>query len=907
MKNKLILLALSLICALALSYWRASSQASEKFQKSDITQKDFKDTLKHNIIAHLETEYKLLTSSEQLHLMKREALIAHQYLVFFSAWANQKKTDRDIYMMQVTVGRNAIPIGFSPPRNLTLNPMSEDILFAADSSENKELGFARILYGQKDKFGNCLSITFLNWATHQKAKEESVPIEKQVVVLLEKAKEAHHYDLWFSPESLSTRFSKPLKNCTARLVESQSNQFIILADANPKYKISVDDKHITALGDSNHQNYAKSDEIELVSVGSAQQATFVQSIQNALRSYELITKDEDISLTHLKSKLSSEIDQTLFKILVDPKSPSFKPVGPISSINDAKTSSWYPPKIDVKSAYPGEGVWKELKLGEEKEVHVLKTFIRVDEQHPQLSVHLFAFDMRKLGIKLVAGGDPKKLEQEGIGSGKIKNDDLSNVVAAFNGANDIYQQHGLIQDQQILSPMRQGVATIAINQKGKAVVGVMDTEVEALIEDWGSFRQSYAPLVYAQGEQNQNLNVIQPQSEHGKLDDLYLSRSALGVTPKGTLIYAWSESATVAQINKALKLVGVEFAMSLSSDQDQTGLALFPSAKNPVKAIQKMSLDPQKWLEGTDQDFFYLMKTQSIPSAFPSKSTSIANTWNAKEGVWQQVPFQDVDPWLAVSYLSTPLSSEVSFVYIDSERLTPHLALGYQRGSEFENEISLPDIQVARLPIGLVATSLLSQNGGYGLKYLGKDYIPAVDQEMTFVINDQYVTEMDKWYTGSPVQLLSNIQTLIQGQTLIYYGKNMVQDATKTGEPLAALGRFSNGDLLLATIENGDMMALSKALELSGVENAMLLSVKGSNHIGQNQYFYQYQGKLYYAYLPEKVLRPAYYNISSKSVDVDKDLIKEKNVLISPEDALILTHKPTTPKIQIISSFKDLK
>ena len=888
MQAKLVLFILMIALSFAISYWKADSVAFSTFQESDhSTQADFHTLVKKNVIAHLSAQHRLETDFKQVFLMRMNSLLTKNYLVFFSAYQNGKNTERDVYMFQISVGENAIPFALSPPRNLTLNPNSEDVLYAVDSSEDDSQQVARMIYGQTDQKGDCRSVTFLNWSKEKSQKETS----------LERLQETHYYDLWFSPQTISVRFKNPLPNCGAKFVETmaknpnQNKQFWISSNQEDLFKVDAQTQSIHPSGNG----------VELISTNHESQ-TFIESIQNTLLTYQLITEDESLTLTEIKADLKTAFDQTLFEFFVDPKDPNFRPVSEVSSILDAKTASWHPPQIDVKQGYPNEGKWLPVKLSKddnaEKDAYLLKNFIRLDPQKPQLTIHLYAFDMRRLGLHFVGGGDPKNLALEGIGSGKVQRQHQTKVIAAFNGASQAVKT-GIIQEKQVLATPKQGLGSILMDDKGRSVLGVLDVDFDKIYPEWTSLRQTYPPITDLRLQVDSD---IPPQSPHGRLDDLYLTRSALGVTPKGTLIYVWSSSATVKQIDKALKLVGAHFALSLATDEQQVGLALYPEGNVPQKAYKAMDIQPKNWLEGVAKDFFYLVKSQSLPSEFPTKEP----TWQANEGVWQTIPFQDIDPWLATSYLSEKSmgGTQVSMLYVDGERLQPHLALGAIHGKEFEKEISLPDMPMVRIPLGLIVNPTVPTTSNdpkaivnlqtYGFIHQNKTFAPSVEKEMTFVMNPQGYHQLGRWVDGSIVKGVDQIQTLIQGQALVEGGQSLLSTPQITNEPVIALGRMLNGDLIFASIEQGDLQALAKALVLSGTENALLLSKQGSSEVGRNQYFYRYLGKVYYANLPEKVLKPALIE-------------SDQSVLLSFEDALIFTQNQPEPRARFVDSFESLK
>jgi hypothetical protein len=485
--------------------------------------------------------------------------------------------------------------------------------------------------------------------------------------------------------------------------------------------------------------------------------------------------------------------------------------------------------------------------------------------------------MRRLGIHFVAGGEPTQRHLEGVGSGKIRTKHRSSLVAAINGGPVEYQS-GIVQDGQVLSPFQYGQTSLVINPQGRALFGRLD--LDQLTPQWSNLRQSYAPLV---DDRVIDKNYVPPQSPKGRLDHLYMTRSALGINDRGTLIYAWSSSAQVKQIAEALKLSGSIFAMSLASDANQTGLATYPTPDQGKANLKSMQLDPNIWTTGSVYDFFYFVKAQSLPTSLSSRQPY----WKKGEGVWKPIRYQNVDPWIATSFLTSQrVSSPVDLIRIDANRLKMNLAVGSARDPKHRViERPLAQEPVARISIGVVSKQL-------GLRLLGEQKQPVQVGQMTWGVNRKGESYLGLW-GNEPFTDEKEWDDLIQGLTLIDHQQEPRSFPPPLGDPRVALGMASNGDFVIASSEEGDLQALVDALKLADVHRALLLTQMSSADAGHMNLFYKYQGKRFYIDFPHFALKPVVGGGSSGS-------------LSNVDDALIFTPKRSAPRAQFVRTFKML-
>ena len=819
-----------------------------------------------HMLKHVQARYRFKVEGPKLRVImlpEGSLEVGRTALIFFSAQRPEAPHEReDLYMMQAQMGANAHPITFTPPRNLTENPKSFDRLFETSTQG------ARILYGQLNSEGACRAVTQLSWDPRDLAQVSDTN-------LITKLKQASYYDRWEAPKWLTLRFRDPLTRCSARF-SSDQNSFIVLSDGVPFFTLDLATGQVSPSGLG----------VEVVRVPEPR-PQLLEGAQSLLSDYGLINQEDGLALTAAYAKLVNTLDRNLYEILVDQSDPTqHQPIGQLSSMTDGRRPHWYPAKIDVRGGLRGEGVWRPVTVGEDRSPLVLKTFIRLDAEHPYRNIQLFAFDMRRLGLHFVGGADPSQRILEGVGSGHIPAHHRSSLIAAFNGGPKPLMGQGIQQDGHQLMAPSQGLSTIATDQRGRALFGRLDSSKLPAI--WQSLRQSFAPLV---DQRVLSQDVLPPQSPYGRLDHIRLPRSALGITHRGTLIYAWAEAATAQHMATALKRVGVTFGLTLKTGAAQMGLAIYPegshaetrraSTERPRVASSKMQLSPEAWLKGSDLDFFYLVRAQSLPSEVPQRG----GAWQDKEGVWTQIPHQDVDPLIATSFLTQErVGDEVKLTRVDGERLQLNLALGKTREGG-DQERSLPTAPTARIPVGLVHPEL-------GYKVLGRLISPPVDGRLTWGVSAQGRSKVGVWGEGE-LKDSDEWMDLLQGQALIRAGKPSSALPADVAGPALALGVAPEGDLLLAVSDRGSSEALRRALMIAGAHEAMLVTYQSSADIGTLQTFYEYQGRTFYTLPPQRALRPALLGSSL-------------SVLLGPSDAFIFTQKSTQNRARFISSFKEL-
>lgn len=288
------------------------------------------------------------------------------------------------------------------------------------------------------------------------------------------------------------------------------------------------------------------------------------------------------------------------------------------AVDGIERASWPPVAPGpVSGGLPGEGRWVAVPAlvdaGEGEGVGhevAVQTFVRVDHERPYARVHLFAFDMRRLGLHFVAGRQHPRSTTGGQGSGRVDAGRRGALVAAFNGGLvGSYGRFGVVEQGRLLVAPVRGLATVVTDGEGRVGLGLWDTA--ALPAPWVGLRQNLGPLIEA--------GVVNPRRVRhwgqgvAALDEVAVPRSAVGVTGAGVLVYGWSAAASAWVIGEAMRRAGVEFAMHLDLEPGQTGIELYRHRGGEIEAVRgaaAMDFGAGRWLGVEARDFFYLVRAE---------------------------------------------------------------------------------------------------------------------------------------------------------------------------------------------------------------------------------------------------------------------------------------------------------
>ncbi len=191
--------------------------------------------------------------------------------------------------------------------------------------------------------------------------------------------------------------------------------------------------------------------------------------------------------------------------------------------------------------------------------------IRPDPQRPYAEAELLEIDPGSLQIKMIPGTWEPRSTTGLVGTGVIPREDWPVLVAAFNGGfAAMHGQYGMMVDRKVYLPPRDGLATLAVYEDGSIRMGTWGKDLTQT-PDMVSYRQNCPPLI-------ENGMIT---AETGKLalwglsvsDEVYLYRSALGMTADGRLIYVVGKPLSAYTLARAMQMAGVHYAMQLDVDE----------------------------------------------------------------------------------------------------------------------------------------------------------------------------------------------------------------------------------------------------------------------------------------------------------------------------------------------------
>ena len=311
-----------------------------------------------------------------------------------------------------------------------------------------------------------------------------------------------------------------------------------------------------------------------------------------------------------------------------------EPAAPVLDASKAGEDGGFWPPAPIASIFRdaerGEGRWEPVTLPflrklarapgtPEPPPYFYQTTVRPDAQRPYAKVLVVAIDVRQLELDMEGGVEDPKSLTGARGAGKIPRDPrvLGRVVGAFNGAfKTTHGEYGMMVHRRVLLPPKPDAATVVVTRDARVGLGTWRGP-PTLPDDVVSFRQNLEPLV-----------------EDGKLSpsgrtqwgwqlagtSMLTERSGICVTEPGHLYYVWGDEVSAPTLGKAMLQVGCTYGMHLDMNPHHTGF-VFASVRDlrakdyDAKLLTpQMEIQPDRYLEYSPKDFFYLMLREPRPA-----------------------------------------------------------------------------------------------------------------------------------------------------------------------------------------------------------------------------------------------------------------------------------------------------
>ncbi len=241
------------------------------------------------------------------------------------------------------------------------------------------------------------------------------------------------------------------------------------------------------------------------------------------------------------------------------------------------------------------------------------TYIQPDKDRPYAMVRIIELDTKKISLGIVAGLKEPGGKFGHSGSGKIPQNIIQDnrLIGAFNGG-FLYDdgQYGMIADGVIYTPLKQNTATLIGYTDG--TLKIINYTGQDLGKNVAFVRQN-CPILISNGE----LSVLDPKNkaDWGRTltSQTYTWRSGIGITKKGTLLYAGGNNLTPITLAYALQAAGAVDAMQLDINPAWVSFNLFTKDRqtgqvSTMPFMKDMRDRSRQYMHGANKDFFYLYK-----------------------------------------------------------------------------------------------------------------------------------------------------------------------------------------------------------------------------------------------------------------------------------------------------------
>jgi len=280
---------------------------------------------------------------------------------------------------------------------------------------------------------------------------------------------------------------------------------------------------------------------------------------------------------------------------------------------------------------PGEGQWSPAGRTVDGVPAIYTTTLRPDAVHTSYVVGVAWMDTRLLKATLysgneIPGGGPY------TNTAPIPPQAATSLDAVFNAGFLMPDANGgYYTDGHTIIPLRQGAASFVVYANGSATVGAWGTQV-TMTPQVVSVRQNLVPLVN-NGKPVAGLNSSDTSQWGATVgNQVYVWRSALGVTADGALVYVGGPGLNITDLANILARAGAVRGMELDINQDWVNYASFqPSAPggaataaNGTNLVANMTGGTSRYFQSWWQRDFITMSATSTP--IPVASTSPGGT-----------------------------------------------------------------------------------------------------------------------------------------------------------------------------------------------------------------------------------------------------------------------------------------
>jgi hypothetical protein len=273
------------------------------------------------------------------------------------------------------------------------------------------------------------------------------------------------------------------------------------------------------------------------------------------------------------------------------------------------------PVLLAGTALPNEGKWETVVVSKGLPAIQL-TYVRPDAVHTSYAAAMMWLDPKLLSGRLhegIASGDPGG---NWTTPPLITPELAKTVAAAFPGGfrttpgSAVGSRGGYYDDGRAAVPLRNGAASLVINQDGSATVGEWGRDV-LMSSNVKSVRQNLDLLVDGGAVNPTCSSDSSPIWGYTVGNNAFVPRTAIGVRADGSLIFINSPAVSVCSLAQLLKSAGVQRGMELDINYDWSIGCYFTHNAGVVQSHLSrpdQSKGPDHYFSAQSRDFvaFYL-------------------------------------------------------------------------------------------------------------------------------------------------------------------------------------------------------------------------------------------------------------------------------------------------------------
>jgi hypothetical protein len=256
---------------------------------------------------------------------------------------------------------------------------------------------------------------------------------------------------------------------------------------------------------------------------------------------------------------------------------------------------------------PGEGHWQAGPASAKGTPALYATYVRPDPTDPNVTAGIARFDQRLVATRLIAGTkepDRRRWPEDG----EVPAELLSSLVATLNsGFKMSDSQGGYFAQGDTAVPLRQGAASLVIDDTGHATVGAWGQDIQPG-PHIAAVRQNLS-LIVDHSRPVPGLDVNADNRWGSAKNQLqYTWRSGIGVDPAGNLYHVAGDQLTLRTLARALAAAGAVRGMELDIHPNMVHLFVYrhgPGTDMPVptKLLANMRGPAERYLVPDLRDF----------------------------------------------------------------------------------------------------------------------------------------------------------------------------------------------------------------------------------------------------------------------------------------------------------------